>query len=52
MAPAAQMTGGKAVASDNIYTAILALASLAIVLTIGFVAYKCYFEYGTLFRIP
>jgi len=46
------MTGQKTAASDNIYTAILALACLAIVLTIGFVAYKCYFEYGTLFKIP
>jgi hypothetical protein len=52
MSPATQMTVRKPAASDNVYTIILALACLTILLTVGFVAYKCYFEYGSLFKIP
>jgi hypothetical protein len=39
-------------ASNNLYTVILALAFLAVLGTLAFVAYKCQMEYGTIFKIP
>ena len=44
--------GGKIIASNNIYTAILAFAIFVVLTTSAFVAYKCYAQYGTLFQIP
>jgi hypothetical protein len=52
MNPNAQNRGGKAVASNNLYTIILALAFCAVLATAALVAYKCYFQYGTLLKIP
>lgn len=43
---------GKAVASNNLYTIILALAFCAVFATAALVAYKCYTQYGTFFNIP
>ena len=44
-------TTGKAKASSNLYTALLALACGIVAGTAGFVAYKCFFVYGTLLQI-
>jgi hypothetical protein len=52
MSPAKQNRGAKVVASSNLYTAILALAFGIVLATAAFVAYKCYFQYGTIFKIP
>jgi len=52
MSPNGQSRGGKAAASNNLYTAILALAFCIVLATAALVAYKCYFQYGTIFRIP
>lgn len=47
----ALQTVGRAEASSNLYTALLALACGGVVATAGFVAYKCWFVYETLFKI-
>ena len=46
-----QTTGAKPKASNNLYTALLALACGIVAGTAGFVAYKCFFDYGTLLQI-
>ena len=48
---ALQTNGSKIKASSNLYTALLALACGAVAATAGFVAYKCWFIYETLFQI-
>jgi hypothetical protein len=52
MSPNGQSQVGKAAKSNNLYTAILALAFLAVLATAALVAYKCYTQYGTLLKIP
>ncbi|MBA7620590.1 hypothetical protein ES703_27942 [subsurface metagenome] len=52
MSPNGQNRGGKVTASDNLYTVILALAFCVVLATAAFVAYKCYFQYHTIFEIP
>jgi len=52
MSPEGQGLGGKPVASDNLYTVILAIAFFVLFITTAFVAYKCYSQYGTIFGIP
>ena len=52
MSPNGQSRGGKVTISDNLYTVILALAFCVVLATTAFVAYKCYFQYGTIFKIP
>ncbi len=52
MSPDGQSRGGKAIASNNIYTVVLALAFGIVLATAVFVAYKCYFQYETIFKIP
>jgi len=37
---------------SNIYTIILALAFCVVLATAAFVASKCYFQYGAIFKIP
>jgi hypothetical protein len=44
-------TTGKVKASSNLYTALLALACGAAAAAAGIVAYECWFDYGTLFKI-
>ena len=44
--------GSKAAALNNLYTVILALSCFVILATAAFVAYKCYFQYGTIFKLP
>jgi len=43
---------GKGVASNNLYTVILGLAFCIVLATAALVAYKCYFQYGTIFAVP
>ena len=52
MSPDGQIPVQKPVLMDNIYTAMLALALAAVAATVVFVACKCYFQYGTFFKIP
>ena len=42
----------KVAASNNLYTAILALALALVLVTAAFVAYTCYTQYGTIFLAP
>jgi hypothetical protein len=42
----------KATATSNLYTVILGVAFCLVLATAAFVAYKCYSQYGTLFKIP
>ncbi len=52
MSPDGQTRGVKVTASNNLYTAILALAFCVVLATTVLVAYKCYSQYGTIFKIP
>lgn len=52
MGPKRQSPGGKVVVPSNLYTVILALAFGVVIATAAFVAYMCYFQYGTIFKIP
>lgn len=52
MSPALPSRGKKLSAPDNLYTVILALAFCAVLATAGFVAYKCFAQYETIFSIP
>ena len=52
MSPNGQKRGGKIAAYNNLYTVILTLAFAIVLATAAFVAYKCYFQYGTIYKIP
>ena len=52
MSPDGQRRGGKPAAPNNLYTVILALAFCIVLATAALVAYKCYFQYGTIFKVP
>jgi hypothetical protein len=52
MSPKGRNRAGKIIAYDNLYTVILAFACGIVLATAAFVAYKCYFQYGTFFKIP
>jgi len=52
MSPEARNRGGKAVAANNIYTGLLALAFGVVLATAALVAYKCQTQYKTLFNSP
>ncbi len=52
MNPVGLTRGGKIITADNIYTVILAVAFGFVLVTVVFVAYKCYSQYGTIFKIP
>ena len=47
-----RMRGRKAVGANNLYTVVLALAFAIVLATTALVAYTCYFQYGTVFKIP
>ena len=51
MSPAIPGRGKKVTAPDNIYTVILAVAFCAVLATAVFVAYQCYTQYETIFKI-
>lgn len=52
MSAAGKTRGTKPVVSNNVYTAFLAIAVCVVLATAALVAYKCYFQYNTLFKIP
>lgn len=52
MSPNGQARGKKVTVPYNLYTIILALAFCAVLATAAFVAYQCYTQYGTVFKIP
>jgi hypothetical protein len=52
MSPEGPLRSAKAVPLSNLYTIILAVAFGVVLVTAAFVAYKCHFDYGTLFKIP
>jgi len=52
MSPDGQSRGRKVTAPDNLYTVILAVAVCVVLAAAVLVAYKCYSQYGTIFRIP
>jgi hypothetical protein len=52
MSPDGQSQGGKAVASNNLYTILLALAFFTVLATAALVAYQCYIQYDTILKIP
>jgi hypothetical protein len=52
MSPDGQRRSARALASNNLYTVILALAFCVVLATAALVAYKCYFQYDTIFKIP
>lgn len=52
MSPDGQTLSRKFLAPDNLYTVILAVAVGVVLATIVFVTYKCYIQYGTIFKIP
>ena len=52
MSPNGQARGKKITVPDNVYTVILALAFCAVLATAALVVYKCYMQYGTIFKIP
>lgn len=52
MSPQVQARGKQVTVPDNIYTVILAVAFFVVLATIGIVAFKCYSQYETIFKIP
>ena len=51
MSPIVQSRGKKITAADNLYTVILAVAFFVVLATAVFVAYQCYIQYETIFKI-
>ena len=51
MNPIAQSRGKKITAADNLYTVILAVAFFVVFATAVFVAYQCFTQYETIFKI-
>jgi hypothetical protein len=52
MSPDGQRRSARALVANNLYTVILALAFCVVLATAALVAYKCYFQYDTIFKIP
>ena len=52
MSPNMQTRSKKVSIPSNIYTVILAIAFSIVLATAAFVAYTCYFQYGTIFMVP
>ncbi len=51
MSPNGLGRSGKKEAASNIYTIILAVAFCVVVATAAYVAYMCYTQYGTIWKI-
>ena len=51
MSPVVQSRSKKMTAADNLYTVILAEAFFVVLATAAFVAYQCYTQYETIFKI-
>ena len=52
MSPNGPSRGKKLTIPDNVYTVILALTFCAVLATVALVVYKCYNQYGTIWKIP
>jgi hypothetical protein len=52
MSPNGQARGRKVLVPSNIYTVFLTIALFVVLATAAFVAYTCYVQYGTIFKIP
>jgi len=52
MSPDGQTRSTRAAAFNNLYTVILVLAFCIVLATAALVAYKCYYQYGTILKIP
>jgi len=52
MSPNGPIRGKKVTIPDNVYTVILALAFCSVLATVALVVYKCYNQYGTIWKIP
>ena len=51
MSPVVQSRVKKITAADNLYTVILAVAFFVVLASAIFVAYQCYTQYDTIFKI-
>jgi cell division protein FtsL len=51
MSPVLKSGSKKITAADNLYTVVLAVAFFVVLATAVFVAYQCYSQYGTIFKI-
>ena len=51
MSPVLKSGSKKITAADNLYTVVLAVAFFGVLATAAFVAYQCYSQYGTIFKI-
>jgi len=51
MSPNPQTRGKKITVPDNLYTVILAVALSVVLATAVFVAYQCYTQYETIFKV-
>jgi len=51
MSPVLKSGSKKVTAADNLYTVVLAVAFFVVLATSVFVAYQCYSQYGTIFKI-
>ncbi len=51
MSPIMQAQDKRRSATDNLYTVVLAMAFLVVLATAGFVAYMCYTQYESIFKI-
>jgi len=52
MSPNGQLPGRKVVPANNIFTLLLAVACGLVLAATLVVAYMCYIQYGTIFKIP
>ena len=52
MSPNGQAPIKKANVPSNLYTVILAVAFCVVLATAALVVYKCYIQYGTIFKMP
>jgi len=52
MSPNGPTAGSRVAPVSNIYTVILAVAFSVVLVTAALMAYKCYIQYGTVFKIP
>jgi len=52
MSPDGPIRGKKIAVPDNVYTVILAIVFCVVLATVALVVYKCYDQYGTIFKIP
>ena len=52
MSPEVQKQGRKIVPSNNLYTVLLAFAFGITLAVAAFVAYKCFFQYDAIFKVP